>query len=82
MSDYIPIDCNYYDKIEETILFKKEVLLRFLGGDGQEQELNTKIRDTQALSGEEFILLPDGQKIRMDKIISIDGDIAPRDKHC
>lgn len=81
-SAYIPIDCNYYDKIEETIILKKTVQLVYLDDSGQEQSLQTKLADTHNKNGEEFVLLPDRSQIRMDKIISIDGDEAPRERHC
>ena len=82
MDGYTPIDCNYYDKIEETIVFRKEVLLEYVGEQGESIQLTTKIKDTLAVSGEEFIVLPDGEKIRMDRIVQIDGDERPGVRSC
>jgi hypothetical protein len=42
--------------------------------------VETKLKDTLVRKGEEFVILPSGEKIRMDRIISLDGVAVP--KHC
>ncbi|MEM7370414.1 MAG: hypothetical protein AAF587_17525 [Bacteroidota bacterium] len=82
MSDYRPIDCNYYDKIEETIILKKIVLIEYQAESGQSIQITSRIIDTLTVHKEEFIILPDQKRMRMDKIIAIDGDTAPGTRHC
>jgi len=71
---YTPIACSFYDRIEEAIVLRKTVSLQFMGEDGKEQQLETRLKDTQTRSDGEFVVLPEGGAIRMDKIISLDGE--------
>jgi Rho-binding antiterminator len=77
---YIPIDCNFYDRIEAAIVLKKIVQLEYSDLDGKPLVVETKLKDTLVRKGEEFVILPSGEKIRMDRIISLDGVAVP--KHC
>jgi len=75
---YIPIDCNFYDRIEAAIVQRKTVQLEYRNAKGQAASVETRLQDTQTKEGEEFLLLPSGEKIRMDRIISLDGVPVPK----
>ena len=77
---YIPIDCNFYDRIEAAIVQRRIVRLEYRVASGQSVLAETMLKDTQTKEGEEFLLLPSGEQIRMDRIISLDG--APVPKSC
>ena len=77
---YIPIDCGFYDRIEAAIVQRKTVRLEYLDTDGKNVQAETMLNNTQTAAGEEFLLLPSGEKIRMDRIVSLDG--APVPKSC
>lgn len=74
MKAYQPIDCNMYDYIEHFAVLRKEVLIRYLDLEAsKEQQLRTKITDTQVKNGEEFMLLANGLRIRLDHLLGIDN---------
>lgn len=75
---YIPIDCNFYDRIEAAIVQRRTVLLEYLGAKGHLLSTETRLKDTQTKNGEEFLILPSGERIRMDRIISLDGVTVPK----
>lgn len=75
---YIPIDCGFYDRIEAAIVQRKTVRLEYWGAEGQIVAADTRLGDTQTKDGEEFLLLPSGEQIRMDRIISLDGVPVPK----
>ncbi len=73
-SPYIPIACSFYDRIEEAIVLRKVVRLAYLQPDGTERCIETRLKDTQTQDKGEFLLLPEGEPIRMDRIVSLDGE--------
>ncbi len=73
-NNYIPISCSFYDRIEEAIVLRKQVSLIYQLATGTEMLVETILKDTQTSSEGEFVLLMDGEKIRMDRIISLDGN--------
>lgn len=75
---YIPIDCNFYDRFEAAIVLRKTVRLEYRNDDGEEHTVETRLKDTLTKGGEEFLILPSGETIRMDRIISLDGEVVPR----
>lgn len=74
---YIPIDCSFYDRIEEAIVLRKVVRLEYWA-DGAAISVLTMLANTRTKAGEEFLILPSGEQIRMDRIISLDGVPVPR----
>lgn len=74
---YMPIDCNFYDRIEEAIVLRKVVRLEY-SINGETISVPAMLADTLTRSGEEFLILPSGEQIRMDRIVSLDGVPAPK----
>lgn len=70
---YTPIACGTYDLFEIAIMQQKEVELVYKIETGETQVLRTTLVNTLTQSKEEFVVLPDGQTIRMDHIVSLDG---------
>ena len=75
---YIPIDCGFYDRIEAAIVQRKTVQLEYRNTEGHNALAETKLQDTQTREGEEFLILPSGERIRMDHILSLDGVPVPK----
>lgn len=71
---YTPISCSFYDRIEASIVLRKTVSLVYHTPSGEEKLLETRLQDTQTKEGEEFVVLASGEKIRMDRIVSLDGE--------
>lgn len=75
---YIPIDCNYYDLLEIAAMRRKEVEIRYTeSGRDTELVINARIEDLWAKNGEEFMRLSNGLTIRLDQLISLDGQVRP-----
>ena len=74
---YIPIDCNFYDRIEAAIVLGKTVRLEYRDDSGEAVVAETRLQDTLAKDGEEFLILPSGEQVRMDRILSLDGVPVP-----
>lgn len=74
---YIPIDCNFYDRIEAAIVQRRTVQLEYRDAQGHPLSVSTRLQDTQTRKGEEFLLLPSGEEIRMDRILRMDGVAVP-----
>jgi Rho-binding antiterminator len=74
---YIPINCSFYDRIEAAIVMKSVVQLEYSGLDDRPLIIETELKDTLTKEGEEFVILPSGEKIRMDRIICLDGLLLP-----
>ncbi len=76
---YKPLSCSLYDRLETLSTLAKKCEISFIGPDGENLTSIGKIVDLRAVKGEEFLFLEDGTKIRLDKIISTDGQsfIAP-----
>ena len=77
---YIPIDCNFYDRIEAAIVQRKTVQLEYRNAEGHNALAETKLQDTQTRAWWLIVILPSGERIRMDHILSLDG--APVPKSC
>lgn len=75
---YIPIDCSFYDRIEAAIVLRKVVHLVYADIQGRKVIADTLLKDTRTELGEEFLILPSGEQIRMDRIISLDGVPVPK----
>ena len=72
MSDYIPFDCNEYDKLEILAMHKTVITLLPNPFDNIDPIL---ITDLIAKNGEEHMHLSNGGKIRLDRIDVIEGNI-------
>jgi len=72
MSDYIPFDCNEYDKLEILAMHKTPITLLPNPFDTIDPIL---ITDLIAKNGEEHMHLSNGEKIRLDRIDIIEGQI-------
>lgn len=80
---YQPIGCHFYDLIEEVATFRKEVIIEFKNDEEEICTIKSIILDTQTTKQGEFILLQKNQlKIRMDELISINGQLLSESNSC
>lgn len=74
MSDYIPIDCNFYDEL--VLLAMRKTRITFVPNFyGVEEGDFIKDLITEA-SKEEFLVLNSGIRIRLDKISNVSEDLV------
>ena len=75
MKPYVPIDCEFHDRLEDAAIKKKRVTIEFWRGEIQES-INAVIQDIRIEDGAEFLILDSNKgSIRLDNIISVDGNV-------
>lgn len=72
---YEPISCDFHSELELLALRQKDCEIIFRNEQNLEETINSKIKDLYTLRKEEFLLLPNGKNIRLDRIISVDGKV-------
>lgn len=70
MKKYTPIDCNQYDHLEIWALQKQLCKITYLN-EGERIAVHTTIKTIETINKEEFLILNDGSKIRLDWIVKI-----------
>lgn len=78
---YKPINCNFHDILLDRATRRVVVKLVYLSL-GVLVEKETIFKDVFTKTGEEFLLMGDGEKIRLDQISSVDGISLPKDSAC
>ena len=69
MSDYIPIDCNFYDEL--VLLAMHKTRITFIPNTYKVDEGDYIIDLVTEPSKEEFLVLKSSIKIRLDKIANV-----------
>jgi len=74
---YVPVNCGFYDHFEAAITLKKTVNISYYDTNGNVKDITNKPIDLIQKNGEEFLLLEDQTKIRLDYIITFDNESNP-----
>ena len=77
MSVYKPIDCNFYDILEALAIKKRYVRIQYKTELHEFQTIDAMIKDLYIKQGFEYMLLANGQEVRLDYLISVDGHYVP-----
>lgn|SRR5690606_12018036 len=76
-TSYLPVPWEYREVIEEEINKKSTGKIFFFDRDGQVAEAKgSVVRMTEEKGSGEFIVLDDGTKIRIDRIITLFGKVG------
>lgn len=78
---YTPINCSYYDYLEEVATLKRQVLIEFYR-NATKVEVLSGVSTLYTTSGMEFMVLTTGEEVRLDKLISFDGHRLPINSQC
>ena len=79
---YRPISCDFYDELEALATRGESCHLHYLAADGKMICIQSKLLDFQTVDKEEFLLIAEGIKIRLDRIRMV-NHISPSDsKFC
>ena len=72
MAEYKPISCSLHDELESAATLRKlcDVVYRVAGG---ETVTTGRIVDLYAREGAEYLLLDNGQEIRLDYLVRLNG---------
>lgn len=77
---YIPISCGSYDQLEEWAVKKTCCNISYFDDNKIEVTMKSKIINFITKDKEEFLVLENGTKIRLDKIMNVNG--ITLDKSC
>jgi len=73
MKPYQPIDCNFYDILEATAVKRKVVKIEYSEAE-ELKTIQTRILDLYTLKSVEYAVLENNLTIRLDQLISVDGE--------
>ncbi|WP_234736247.1 hypothetical protein [Tellurirhabdus bombi] len=74
---YQPIDRVFFDYISAVAQQKKFVRIEFLTDLQEYYKKDAVIREVTTEDGEEYISLASGEKLRLDRVISVGGTTSP-----
>ncbi|MEO6167168.1 MAG: GNAT family N-acetyltransferase [Chitinophagales bacterium] len=74
---YSPIDCNFYDELESIATLKKKSQINYRNEIGVSIKTEVAIKTFITRDKEEFAELENGEVIRLDQLISVDGKMLP-----
>ena len=74
MSDYIPIDCNFYDEL--VLLAMHKTRITFIPNTYKVEEGDYIADLITEASKEEFLVLKSGIKIRLDNIANVSDHLV------
>ncbi len=67
--NYTPIDCNLYDVYEAYATLGLSLRIRYLENE-EEHVISSKIKTLVTENKEEFLILENAMKIRLDKVLN------------
>ena len=73
MNQYKLINCSFHDELEALAILRQMCKIIYQTEDDTILEVDSQIVDVYAANQEEFIKLKDGNKIRLDRLISVNG---------
>ena len=73
MNQYKLIKCSFHDELEALAILRQMCKIIYQTEDDTILEVDSQIVDVYAANQEEFIKLKDGNKIRLDRLISVNG---------
>lgn len=77
MDKYVPIACHFYDELEALAVKRIACKIVYLEEDKQ-KEIEGKIVDFITKNKEEFLVLDNGFKLRLDYLVEINGKKPPK----
>lgn len=77
-TQYFPVDPEYFDFIEQSASKKEVVSVHYFAAANTVKNAKGKLHQILSTDGsEEYIQFKDGQKIRLDRIIALNGKPGP-----
>jgi len=71
---YIPLACGLYDRLESVSVLRKVCEIKYFTEGGETLTVTQKIIDIKSENKTEYLVLEDKTAIRLDRIISVDGE--------
>ena len=76
-TSYKPIDCDFHDLLLAKATLQELCQIQYLNDSGEMLNTQSQIKDVYTQNKEEFMLLANGEIMRLDKVLSINGLVAP-----
>ena len=73
MSDYTPVSCELYDKLEAIATLHRTSQITYQNQAGEDTDVETKIVDVYAKDGADYCKFEDGTVVRLDKLKAIEA---------
>lgn len=70
---YVPISCVIHDRLEALAVLGRTIRLIHRTSDAATHRARSRILDIYASDGAEYLLLENGQRIRLDRIVEFSG---------
>jgi len=74
---YLPIDCHFYDELEAAAVKKVKSTITYQDEQNAEQVIEGYIVDFIHINKAEYLVLKDGFKLRLDRIIKLNDKVSP-----
>lgn len=71
MSDYTPVSCDLYDKLEAMATLHRTGQITYRSESGETVEVSDEIVDVYARGGADYCRLSQGTVIRLDRLVAI-----------
>ncbi|MFK8163572.1 MAG: hypothetical protein AB8H12_14055 [Lewinella sp.] len=75
-TNYQPIDCNFYDNFEAAIVQRRKIDLEYRTVDDATIIETIRLKDLKTDRTEEYVQLENNEWLRLDRIVSVDGEAA------
>ena len=73
MSDYCLVDCGFHAQLEALATLRQICQISYRTETGKIVEVQDQIVDVYAANKADFLKLKDGVEIRLDRLISVNG---------
>lgn len=71
-SPYTPIDCGFHDRLEHWAVTRQPVEITWRDS-ADTRTSSSRILDVFAKNGADWLRLADGQIVRLDQVVSVNG---------
>ncbi|MEM1326264.1 MAG: hypothetical protein AAGI23_09940 [Bacteroidota bacterium] len=79
---YTPIACSFHDILLDRATRRRVVDIAYTDVDGNIKSTTAIIKDVFTKEGEEFMLLDNELTIRLDFLVSVDGEALANNNFC
>ncbi|BAU15397.1 hypothetical protein LEP3755_59550 [Leptolyngbya sp. NIES-3755] len=74
MDDYYLVDCGFHDQLEALATLRQICQISYRTVTGEVVEVQDQIVDVYAANHADFLKLKNGTEIRLDRLISVNGN--------
>jgi Rho-binding antiterminator len=74
MAEYCLVDCGFHDQLEALATLRQTCQISYYTATGEIVEVQDQIVDVYAANKADFLKLKDGTEIRLDRLISVNGN--------